>query len=81
MALPLTSVIVLLFSYLEHRNDAQSIEFAKSIFIGVPVSFLFFIPFLLANRWQWSFLTALFAGLCFLMVGYFVHKNIFDLLS
>ena len=46
IALPLTSIIVLAFSYAEHKNIETSITFSKSIAIGVPISYLFFIPFL-----------------------------------
>ena len=48
IALPLASLIALVFSYLEHKNPETSITFAKSILIGVPISYLFFyLSFLL----------------------------------
>ena len=50
IALPLTSIIVLAFSYAEHKNIETSITFAKSIAIGVPISYLFFIPFFLNKQ-------------------------------
>ena len=42
IALPLTSIIVLAFSYAEHKNIETSITFAKSIAIGV-INFLFIL--------------------------------------
>ena len=30
--------------YLEHKNTENTVIFAKSILIGVPVSYLFFVP-------------------------------------
>ena len=49
IALPLASLMALIFSYLEHKNPETSITFAKSILVGVPVSYLFFLPFNVAN--------------------------------
>ena len=37
--------LALLFSYLEHRSADTSITLAKSVMVGVPVSYLFFMPF------------------------------------
>ena len=45
IALPLASILALVFSYLEHKNTESSVIFAKSILVGVPVSYLFFYPF------------------------------------
>lgn len=38
VALPLTSMLSLLFSYAEYRDMAKINEFAKSIFVFVPLS-------------------------------------------
>lgn len=43
VALPLASLLVLAFSYIEHRDAEASITFAKSILVGIPVSYLFFL--------------------------------------
>ncbi|MBM7425016.1 hypothetical protein [Spongiibacter marinus] len=45
IALPMVSILALLFSYLEHRSADTSITLAKSVMVGVPVSYLFFMPF------------------------------------
>lgn len=76
IALPLTSIIVLLFSYIEHRDSQLTVNFAKSIFVGIPVSLLFFVPFLLAERWHLNFMTSFLWGLTFLVGGYFAHRHI-----
>jgi len=50
VALPLTSVLSILFAYAEHRDMQKVNEFAVSILIAVPLSLTFFLPFVL-NRW------------------------------
>lgn len=50
IALPLTSMIAILFSYAEYRDMDKINAFARSIFVVVPLSLTFFVPFLL-NKW------------------------------
>jgi hypothetical protein len=76
IAMPILSIIALVFSHAEYKNPQNSIVFAKSIFVGVPVSLLFFIPFLLAGKLNLSFWQSYVAGLIFLVAGYFIHKTI-----
>ncbi|MBI1871505.1 MAG: hypothetical protein HYS07_09960 [Chlamydiae bacterium] len=45
IALPLTSMIGLFFSYAEFRNMEKINQFASSIFVAVPLSLVFFYPF------------------------------------
>lgn len=80
IAMPIASLLALAFSYLENRNDAASITFAKSILIGVPVSWLFFLPFFLAERFGLSFWLAYVLGLLLLIAGYFIHRFIMGFL-
>jgi len=75
-ALPLTSVIALAFSYIEWKDQAQTINYAKSIFFAVPISLMFFVPFLFAERFQLSFWSCYFLGVFFLGSGYFFHQYI-----
>ena len=76
IALPLTSMIAMMFSYAEFRDSDKSVEFAKSIFVGVPLSLLFFVPFLLAKKWNLNFLACYGAGFILLAVGFTVHRAI-----
>ena len=76
IAMPLLSIIALAFSYTEYKNPQNTIAFAKSIFVGVPVSLLFFVPFLLAEKLNLSFWQSYIAGLVLLVGGYFLHKTI-----
>ena len=44
-ALPITTLLALAFSHLEWGDPKQSVEFAKSVFVAIPVTLLFFVPF------------------------------------
>ena len=47
IALPLASLLALALAHLQHSDAEKSIAFGPSIFLAVPVSYLFFIPFLI----------------------------------
>jgi hypothetical protein len=79
-ALPLVSILALAFSYTEHQNLETSARYARSILLAVPVSWLFFLPFFVAERWGLSFWQAWAAGLVLLAAGYFLHRAIMALL-
>ncbi len=72
-ALPLTTLLALAFSHIEWGDTKQSVEYAKSVLVAVPVSLLFFVPFLLAQRFNLSFWTCYFTGIGLLGGGYFIH--------
>ena len=77
VALPLTSVLAILFSYW-HTNNYQQVQvFAKSILVAVPVSLLFFVPFLIPIKWNHSFFVSFILGIVFIFIGYLIHKNFF----
>ena len=80
IALPLTSIVVLVFSYLEHKNLETSILFAKSIAIGVPISYLFFLPFFLTKYFDMSFWIMYLIGILLILLGYILHKSIMNFL-
>lgn len=76
VALPLATLLVLPFSHIEHQDPATSVRFAQSIFTAIPLSLLFFVPFLLASRLGWGFWGLYASGLCLLTLGYFLHRAI-----
>ena len=80
VSLPLVSLITILFSYAEYKDIDKTVSFAKSIFVGVPISLLFFIPFLFSKQLNLSFSQAYFSGIVILIIGYFIHKIITNLL-
>ena len=76
IALPLGTMLVLLFSYTEFHDAAASVRFAKSILAAVPMSLLFFVPFLLADKLPFGFWGLYAAGFILLAAGYFAHTFI-----
>jgi hypothetical protein len=76
-ALPLTSLIALALSQLKWQDSAQTVEYAKSIFFAIPLSTMFFIPFLFSNKLNLNFWSCYFIGGLLLIVGYFIHNYIF----
>lgn len=79
-ALPLTTLLALAFSHMEYRDSVQSVEYAKSVFVAIPVSLLFFIPFLLASKFNLNFWSCYISGIALLGCGYFLHSYITKLM-
>jgi hypothetical protein len=75
-ALPLTSMLALAFSQIQFNDSSISIEYAKSVLIAVPLSLLFFVPFLFANKMHLNFWTCFISGVIFLGIGYVIHSQI-----
>ncbi|PIW64551.1 MAG: hypothetical protein COW12_05765 [Candidatus Omnitrophica bacterium CG12_big_fil_rev_8_21_14_0_65_45_16] len=77
IALPLMSMLSILFSYAEFRDMNKLNEFATSILIAVPLSLTFFVPFLL-NKWlKMGFSLTYALAVVFLGAAYFIHSLIF----
>tara|TARA_B100000965_G_C19498938_1_gene716533 strand:- start:524 stop:859 length:336 start_codon:yes stop_codon:yes gene_type:complete len=80
LALPVASIIAIAYSFLEHRNTEKTVLFAKSILVGVPVSYLFFLPFFFAKNLNMNFWLIYGLGLILLLIGYVVHKYIISII-
>jgi hypothetical protein len=77
IALPILSMLAIGFSYLQYQDMGKINQFAISILVSLPLSALFFVPFLL-NRWiKWGFVPTLLSGLALLYAGYLMHSRIF----
>ena len=77
IALPLVSMLSILFSYWEYRDMEKINQFAASIFMAVPLSLVFFVPFLL-NKWvKMSFALTYLSAIGCLAAAYFIHHLIF----
>jgi hypothetical protein len=74
IALPISSMLALVLFQVEYRDPIRAVAFAKSILVAVPLSLLFFVPFLLAERLRWDFWGLYVAGIVLLAAGYFAHK-------
>ena len=78
IALPILSVLAISFSYFQYRDMEKINQFANSIVVSIPLSLLFFAPFIL-NLWlKWSFFPIIFSGFILLFVGYLIHSRIFN---
>ena len=76
IALPLTSILSILFAYWQNRDMEKIDQFATSIFVVVPLSLSFFVPFLL-NRWlKMNFVLTLILSVASLAVTYFIATTL-----
>ena len=73
-ALPLVSILAVAFAYVEHQNMLLVSQYAKSIIVAVPISWLFFVPFFVSERLNLSFWSSWGLGLLLLFLGYFLHQ-------
>jgi len=76
VALPLATLLVLPLSQLQHGDGENTITFAKSIFVALPVTLTFFLPFFLSERLGLSFWQAYALGCLALILGYFLHRAV-----
>lgn len=74
IALPLATMLVLPLAYLQHKDPASVFQMARSILVALPITLLFFVPFLMRDRF--SFWGAYALGCALLPVGYLVHRAI-----
>ena len=75
-ALPLVSILALAFSFTEHNDLAITTQYAKSIIFAVPISWLFFLPFFLTEKFDLGFWISYALGLGLLAGGYFLHQYV-----
>ena len=80
VALPTVTLLALAFSHLEYKDTENAVVFAKSIFAAIPLTLLFFVPFLLADKIPFGFWGLYATGLSLLVVGYFAHRWIMSAL-
>jgi hypothetical protein len=77
IALPLMSMLAILFSYLEYRDMNKVNQFADSILVAVPLSLTFFIPFIL-NKWlKMGFVPTYLLAIACVFIAFFLHQFIF----
>ena len=76
VALPLATMLVLPLSYQTHGDAAGVATMARSIFVAVPVTMTFFLPFLFSDRLNLSFWQAYALGCFALPIGYGIHRAI-----
>lgn len=78
VSLPLSTLIILAVSKIQNENAGNTVILAKSIFVAVPATLLFFIPFLLSERMKISFWTSYGLGIGLLSISFITHKWIMN---
>lgn len=76
VALPLTSILAISWLYAETRDNLLVTRFARDIFLLVPGSLLFFLPFLLETKSRLGFLPNLLIGLVLLALAVWGMRRI-----
>lgn len=66
IALPLTSILAMGWLYLDTRDNELLTQFARDILVIVPVSLVFFLPFLLEHKTRFGFIANMLIGLALL---------------
>ncbi|MGD8316595.1 MAG: hypothetical protein PVH21_14560 [Myxococcales bacterium] len=79
IAMPLATMLALPLAYAQHRDATSVFEMARSILVALPITVLFFVPFLWRDRL--SFWAAYGLGCVLLPVGYLVHRAVMRLLG
>jgi hypothetical protein len=74
VSLPISTLLVLALNQIQHGNAGNSVALAKSIFLAVPLTLVFFVPFLVSERWKLSFWTCYASGIVLLFGAYLVHR-------
>ena len=74
IAMPLATMLVLPMAHLQHGELETSLRLARSIFLAIPVSLAFFVPFLLSQRLGLSFWEAYGCACLLLPLGYVAHR-------
>ena len=69
VAMPLVSILAMGWLYGETRDNALVTRFARDILLLVPLSLVFFLPFLFESRTRLGFLPNLIFGLALLAVA------------
>jgi hypothetical protein len=77
IALPLMSMLSILFSYWEHKDMVRINQFAVSILVAVPLSMPFFIPFLLNKWFRLNFALTFCLAIGFVALAYALHSLVF----
>jgi hypothetical protein len=74
IALPLTSMLAMLWLYWDTHDSDKVAAFARDIFFLVPPSLLFFLPFLLQPKSHWPFWLNFGVGFALMAGGMFAYR-------
>ena len=75
VALPLTSILAIGWLYAETRDNRLVTRLARDIFLLVPGSLLFFLPFLLESKTRFGFFPNLALGIGIMIVAMWISRR------
>lgn len=78
ISLPISTLLVLGLTQIEHSDTEKTVLLAKSIFAALPLTLVFFIPFLFSERLKISFWVCYASGIALLAVAFFLHRLVMD---
>jgi threonine/homoserine efflux transporter RhtA len=76
VAMPVATLLVLPLSYIQHGDSTNTFDLARSIFIAIPVTLAFFLPFLVGERFGLGFWGAYALGAALLPAAFLVHRQV-----
>jgi len=76
VALPLTSLLAMSWLFAETRDNTLVTRFARDILLWVPVSLVFFVPFLLEARTRLGFVPNLLTGVVLLVAAVWITRRL-----
>ena len=74
LSLPISTLIALALSKIQGQTVENTFLLAKSVFLSVPLTLTFFLPFLFADKLKLSFWTSYSIGIMLLSISYLAHK-------
>jgi len=80
VAMPIATMLVLPLSHLQNPDAQTTIVLARSIFVAIPVTLTFFLPFLFSERLGLGFWQAYGLGCLALPLGFLVHRLVVRML-
>lgn len=75
-AMPLTTLISLIWLYVETKDMSLLAEFSKSVFWGIFPALMFFLPAMFLFKKGYNFYFILFACFCCFGVGAYLHQTL-----
>ncbi len=77
LSFPLLSMLSILFSYWQYKDMDKIGQFCLSILLAVPLSLLFFLPFVLYRSLKMGFVGTFLLAIICTTAGYFAAVYIF----
>lgn len=74
LSLPISTLLALAISKIQTGSTENTVLLAKSTFAAVPLSLLFFVPFLFSEKLKLPFWGTYALGILLLVISYALHR-------